>query len=46
MLKSMTNSQELFSIALGLEFPWQIRSVSFDKDTSQLGLADFPNHST
>ena len=34
----MTNSQEIFSIALGLEEPWHISSVSFDKDKSQLDI--------
>ena len=34
----MTNSQEICSIALGLEEPWQISSVSFDKDKSQLNI--------
>ena len=38
MLKSMTNSQEIFSIALGLESPWQISSVNFDKNTFQLDI--------
>ena len=34
----MTNSQEIFSIALGLESPWQISSVTFDTDKSQLDI--------
>lgn len=34
----MTNSLEIFSIALGLEEPWQISSVSFDKDKCQLDI--------
>ena len=34
----MTNSQEIFSIALGLESPWQISSVNFDKNTFQLDI--------
>lgn len=34
----MTNSQEIFSIALGLESPWQISTVSFDKANSKLDI--------
>ncbi len=32
----MQNSKEIFSIALGLEKPWQIKEVLFDKANSQL----------
>ena len=34
----MQNSEQLFSIALGLKAPWFIDEVLFDKDTSQLDI--------
>lgn len=34
----MINSQELFAIALGLEIPWYIKSVSFNEENSQLDI--------
>jgi len=34
----MTNSEEIFSIALGLEAPWQISSLNFDKSASRLDI--------
>lgn len=33
---AMTNSQEIFSIALGLQAPWQISKVAFAKEKSRL----------
>ena len=33
----MTNSQEIFSIALGLESPWQISSVNFESTPKSQG---------
>ncbi len=32
------NSKEIFSIALGLEHPWYISSITFDKENSQLDI--------
>jgi len=32
----MRNSTEIFSIALGLQAPWYIKEVIFDKESSQL----------
>lgn len=34
----MMNSQEIFGIALGLETPWYIREVRFDKSSSELNI--------
>jgi transposase len=34
----MTNSQEIFSIALGLQAPWYIKEIIFNKDTLQLDI--------
>ncbi len=34
----MMNSQEIFAIALGLESPWSITELSFDKSTSRLDI--------
>ncbi len=34
----MQNSQEIFSIALGLEAPWQIKEIVFDKVNLQLDI--------
>ena len=34
----MTNSQDIFAIALGLEKPWHIESVSFNEANSQLDI--------
>ena len=34
----MQNSREIFSIALGLEKPWIIKEVLFDKTNSQLDI--------
>ena len=34
----MTNSQEIFAIALGLESPWYIKDVKFDKSNSRLDI--------
>jgi len=34
----MTNSQEIFAIALGLESPWYIKDVHFDKEKSRLDI--------
>lgn len=34
----MQNSKEIFSIALGLEKPWSIKEVLFDKSNSQLDI--------
>lgn len=34
----MTNSQEIFSIALGLQEPWSISSITFDKGHSRLDI--------
>lgn len=34
----MTNSQEIFAIALGLESPWHIKEVKFDKANSRLDI--------
>lgn len=34
----MTNSQDIFAIALGLQEPWHIESVSFNEDNSRLDI--------
>ncbi len=34
----MDNSVDIFSIALGLESPWSINKVTFNKETSQLDV--------
>ena len=34
----MTNSQEIFAIALGLQEPWNITEVNFDIDSSRLEI--------
>lgn len=34
----MTNSQDIFAIALGLQQPWYIESVSFREDNSRLDI--------
>ncbi len=34
----MMNSQEIFAIALGLESPWYIKDVHFDKEQSRLEI--------
>lgn len=34
----MTNSQDIFAIALGIKDPWHIKSVSFNKDGSRLDI--------
>lgn len=34
----MQNSTEIFSIALGLQAPWYIKEVIFDKESSQLDI--------
>ena len=34
----MTNSQEIFTIALGLESPWYIKEVRFNKKNSRLDI--------
>jgi transposase len=34
----MENSEQIFAIALGLENPWQIEKVVFNKDQSQLDI--------
>lgn len=34
----MGNTTEIFSIALGLETPWKIKEVSFDKTSGQLDI--------
>ena len=34
----MTNSQEIFSLAIGLQAPWHISSLSFNEETSQLDI--------
>lgn len=34
----MTNSQEIFAIALGLQDPWHIASVCFNQENSQLDI--------
>lgn len=34
----MQNSKEIFSIALGLEAPWQVSEVRFDTNNSQLDI--------
>jgi transposase len=34
----MRNSKEIFSIALGLESPWSIKEVLFDKESCQLDI--------
>lgn len=34
----MTNSQDIFAIALGLESPWHIKEVKFDKVNSRLDI--------
>ena len=34
----MTNSQDIFAIALGLQQPWHIESVSFSEDNSRLDI--------
>lgn len=34
----MTNSEEIFSIALGLQDPWSISSITFNKEQSRLDI--------
>lgn len=34
----MTNSEEIFSIALGLQSPWYIKEIIFDQDSLQLDI--------
>lgn len=34
----MTNSQEIFALALGLQEPWHIESISFDEGNSRLDI--------
>lgn len=34
----MTNSEEIFSIALGLQEPWSISSITFNKEQSRLDI--------
>ncbi|MGK0377907.1 hypothetical protein [Patiriisocius sp. Uisw_017] len=34
----MSNSQEIFAIALGLELPWCIKEVKFNKAESRLDI--------
>jgi transposase len=34
----MTNSQEIFAIALALESPWNIKEIKFDKNNSRLDI--------
>src|SRR5690606_1417028 len=35
---TMTNSQDIFAIALGLEEPWHIKEIAFDRDSSRLDI--------
>jgi len=34
----MKNTEELFSVALGLEAPWYIKEVVFDRERLQLDV--------
>ena len=34
----MENSAQIFSLALGIQKPWEIREISFDKETHQLDI--------
>ncbi len=34
----MNNSEQIFTIALGLEDPWSIKEIIFDRDNSQLDI--------
>src|SRR5690606_27669168 len=35
---TMTNSQDIFAIALGLEEPWHIKEIAFDRNSSRLDI--------
>ncbi|MFV0505774.1 MAG: transposase family protein, partial [Bacteroidales bacterium] len=34
----MENSQEIFALALGLEMPWEVERITFDKENLQLDI--------